>query len=137
MAYENLNEDISKLLDDKSAKINIIGGKWNGNIDINTKFGIFKFTETPSGCGSMIFSGYYSPILNKKFDPIKIIDIFKLMIPMLISNGIGSVITTSGDKLEIQNKILEQIGFKKLITYPNYQHGANGLYKQSLWQITL
>jgi len=97
-------------------------GYWH--TEYEQKFGI-RITEIKSGCGSMILSRYTN-VLKEDF-----INSLNILIPRLIDNGVGALITTIGEYHSEFINVLEQTGFEKVSTYNNYRHGSN--YKQHLY----
>lgn len=115
---------------DESWKISIIFEIWSFK---------FEIVGIPSGCGAGIIRNLYSN--ENHFNAEERVQLKEILLYILTlrKNTWGSIITTYGKqfKSSFPYEILEEIGFKELSTYPNYQHGSNGEYKQSLLQLLL
>jgi len=115
---------VKELKEKADVDVIVTTGRWHTNI--RQKYG-FSITDTESGCGSMILSGYKN-CAPKTFS--KILEIVK---PHLIEDGVGALITTLGQDFPKLMIMLDENGFEKLIEYPNYRHGCRGDYKQYLY----
>ncbi len=102
----------------------ISSGKWHTNI--KQRYGIC-ITDTESGCGSMIMSGYKN-LPSENFSKI-----LEIAIPYLIEDGVGALITTVGQDFPKLKVMLEENGFERLTEYANYRHDYSGNYKQYLY----
>jgi hypothetical protein len=93
----------------------ITGRNWHTEILLER----FKFINNPSGCGSMIFYNYYSYFGSSDVN----IALIKYLMDMLNKySQCGVFITTSGCKLDQQNKHLHNLGFKEVVRYDNIRH---------------
>ncbi len=104
--------------------VTVSEGAWHKNYE--EKYGL-SITDTKSGCGSMILSGY------KNTQPSRFSAFLEIIIPELIENGVGALITTIGQYHPDLMTMVEDNGFEKVSEYNNYRHGENGNYKQYLY----
>lgn len=117
--------NIKDILKEKlNIDVTVSKGGWHTNYE--EKYGL-SITDTKSGCGSMIISGY------RNTQPSKFSAFLEIIIPELIENGVGALITTIGQYHPDLMTMVENNGFEKVSEYNNYRHGSNGDYKQYLY----
>ncbi len=127
---EELEEILKKNKIQSEFKIEVKDGYHHSSVCVIVGSTTFSLKDMHSGCGCVILCKYGHLPPNDY-----LIDLIKHVFETYKKNGVGSIITTLGQSFP--DNTLLKLGFQKLSTYPNYLHGKDGNYKQSLYQIIL
>lgn len=106
-------------------------GAWHGKKTI--KFGYREVTVAGciTGCGLAQMSG----IVDIDTDTTE--EEFRKKIQHFRNSGCGAIIASLGMHYYDMIEFIESLGFVKIAEYPNYRHGSDGKYVQSLYIIHL
>lgn len=117
--------------------------KWHKPVVINTgEYNNLVLHENPSGCGSLILTGWVNKRCAIKFkaELQSIIDEIRHNAKTgknfrgIACLDVGSITTLVGKSYFASKefKVLKEVGFKVVAEYPNYRHCKDGTYKQKL-----
>lgn len=139
-------------------------GRWHGEIKVHVGDGGFNITTNRAGCGSMVMSNWANTFDENNIEDEELEEIeadlneFLEIITKhegnieffpggeeiqedeyISSLDIGSITTLVGQSY-FNNpfvKILENVGFKSLVEYPNPRHGMNYTQKLYCWALPI
>lgn len=107
-------------------------GMWHGKKTIPIdEYGSITVAGCITGCGLAQMSGIVDIGENITAEE------FKQKLKSFRTSGCGAIIASLGMHYYDKIEFIESLGFVKIAEYPNYRHGADGLYVQSLYIINL
>ena len=127
-------EKITKLIASNGlsskAKVDCTFGIWLYETCIKFNYTEINFTELPSGCGVVVFSGYYNA--TSYFDEEDMQKFKNLLKDVLnLYRNYANIFTTIGHSEMMKDphmismeELLISLGFEKITTYANKSHGS-------------